>query len=49
MLCADRMMKSLRTKFRDIRDEFESTGAGIVPIDSETSSNLHREYPAHIS
>ncbi|KAG1809036.1 hypothetical protein EV424DRAFT_1543181 [Suillus variegatus] len=34
---------SLRTKFRDIRAEFESTGAGIVPIDSETSDNLHRK------
>ncbi|KAG1884307.1 hypothetical protein F4604DRAFT_1919454 [Suillus subluteus] len=33
----------LRNKFRDIRAEFESTGAGIVPIDSETSDNLHRK------
>ncbi|KAG2131039.1 hypothetical protein DEU56DRAFT_914570 [Suillus clintonianus] len=39
----------LRTKFRDICDEFEATGAGIVPIDSETSQNLHckvkKEFP----
>ncbi|KAG1889033.1 uncharacterized protein F5891DRAFT_987547 [Suillus fuscotomentosus] len=35
---------ALRTKFRDIRAEFESTGAGIVPIDSKTSVNLHRKY-----
>ncbi|KAG1848899.1 hypothetical protein F4604DRAFT_1935189 [Suillus subluteus] len=31
----------LQNKFRDIRAKFESTGAGIVPIDSETSDNLH--------
>ncbi|KAG1838873.1 hypothetical protein F4604DRAFT_1941093 [Suillus subluteus] len=32
---------SLWNKFRDIRAKFESTGAGIVPIDLETSDNLH--------
>ncbi|KAG1890699.1 uncharacterized protein F5891DRAFT_1197855 [Suillus fuscotomentosus] len=35
---------ALCTKFRDIHAEFESTGAGIMPIDSETSVNLHRKY-----
>ncbi|KAG1876230.1 hypothetical protein F4604DRAFT_1924519 [Suillus subluteus] len=35
---------ALRTKFRDIRAEFESTGAGIVPIDSETSK-YEKDFP----
>ncbi|KAG1855239.1 hypothetical protein F4604DRAFT_1932296 [Suillus subluteus] len=40
---------NLWNKFCDIRAEFESTGAGIVLIDSETSENLHckidKEFP----
>ncbi|KAG2155363.1 uncharacterized protein EDB93DRAFT_1101921 [Suillus bovinus] len=31
----------LWNKFHDVRDGFEATGAGIMPIDSETSENLH--------
>ncbi|KAG2055675.1 hypothetical protein BDR06DRAFT_970791 [Suillus hirtellus] len=34
----------LCTKFCNIHAEFESTGAGIMPIDSETSVNLHCKY-----
>ncbi|KAG1905355.1 uncharacterized protein F5891DRAFT_1183300 [Suillus fuscotomentosus] len=41
---------NLRTKFRDIRAEFESMGAGIVPIDSETSyDQLYSIWGSHPS
>ncbi|KAG1845485.1 hypothetical protein DFJ58DRAFT_706120, partial [Suillus subalutaceus] len=40
---------ALRNKFRDYRNEFESTGAGIVPLDAGTAENLHakvqKEFP----
>ncbi|KIK33754.1 hypothetical protein CY34DRAFT_60753, partial [Suillus luteus UH-Slu-Lm8-n1] len=35
---------NLRNKFHNVCAEFESMGVGIVPIDSETSVNLHRKY-----
>ncbi|KAG1833335.1 hypothetical protein EV424DRAFT_1311432, partial [Suillus variegatus] len=38
----------LRNKFRDYRNEFESTGAGIVPLDACTAENLHGESVTYV-
>ncbi|KAG2158785.1 uncharacterized protein EDB93DRAFT_1246027 [Suillus bovinus] len=38
---------TLQNKFHDYHNEFESTGAGIVPLDAGTAENLHvkKDFP----